>query len=195
MMKQVSILSSAVAAALFSQSTMAAVITGQVLDKNQQPISNAEIHVHGKSQSVVTDKQGQFKIDVDNKGQLHISKNNFIDKRIAINGEDQNVVVTLTPTSVETVVVYASALHKNSLEMISPVNVLAGDELKDKAKPTLGETLKGLPGVNASYFGPVSSSPIIRGLDGPRVKITQNGLDSSDASRINSLTTQHQMTA
>ncbi|MDI4667979.1 TonB-dependent receptor [Pseudoalteromonas shioyasakiensis] len=183
-MKQVSILSSAVAAALFSQSTMAAVITGQVLDKNQQPISNAEIHVHGKSQSVVTDKQGQFKIDVDNKGQLHISKNNFIDKRVAINGEDQNVVVTLTPTSVETVVVYASALHKNSLEMISPVNVLAGDELKDKAKPTLGETLKGLPGVNASYFGPVSSSPIIRGLDGPRVKITQNGLDSSDASRI-----------
>ncbi|MEC8226859.1 MAG: carboxypeptidase-like regulatory domain-containing protein, partial [Pseudomonadota bacterium] len=81
MMKQVSILSSAVAAALFSQSTMAAVITGQVLDKNQKPISNAEIHVHGKSQSVVTDKQGQFRIDVDSKGQLHISKNNFIDKR------------------------------------------------------------------------------------------------------------------
>ena len=57
-------------------------------------------------------------------------------------------------------------------------------KLRNKAKPTLGETLKGLPGVNASYFGPVSSSPIIRGLDGPRVKITQNGLDSSDASRI-----------
>jgi iron complex outermembrane receptor protein len=90
----------------------------------------------------------------------------------------------LTPTSVETVVVYASALHKNSLEMISPVSVLSGDELKNKSKPTLGETLKGLPGVNASYFDPVSSSPIIRGLDGPRVKITQNGLDASDASRI-----------
>ena len=128
MMKQLSILSSAVAAALFSQSTMAAVITGQVLDKNQQPISNAEIHVHGKSQSVVTDTQGQFKIDVDNKGQLHISKDNYIDKRVAINGENQNLVVTLTPTSVETVVVYASALHKNSLEMISQLVCLIGQE-------------------------------------------------------------------
>ena len=183
-MKQFSIISSAVAAALFSQSSIAAVITGQVVDKNQQPVVNAQVHVHGKSQAVMTDAQGEFKIDVDSKGQLHVSKDNFIDKRVDINGDDQSVVVTLTPTSVETVVVYASALHKNSLEMISPVNVLSGDNLKNKAKPTLGETLKGLPGVNASYFGPVSSSPIIRGLDGPRVKITQNGLDSSDASRI-----------
>lgn len=183
-MNKLTVLSSAVAAALFSHSSFAAVISGQVLDDKQKPIANAEIHVHGKSQTVVTDKSGQFKIDVDNKGQLHISKDNYIDKRIEISGDSQSVVVNLTPTSVETVVVYASALHKNSLEMISPVNVLAGDNLKNKAKPTLGETLKGLPGVNASYFGPVSSSPIIRGLDGPRVKITQNGLDSSDASRI-----------
>lgn len=183
-MKQYSILSAAVAAALFSHSTLAAVVSGQVTDKNNQPISDADVHVHGKAKSVKTDSQGYFKIDVDNKGQLHISKNNYIDERIAINDTDQTVNVSLTPTSVETVVVYASGLHKNSLEMISPVNVLSGDELKNKSKPTLGETLKGLPGVNASYFGPVASSPIIRGLDGPRVKITQNGLDNSDASRI-----------
>ena len=184
MMKQYSIISAAVAAALFSHSSFAAVVSGQVTDKNNQPIADADVHVHGKSKSVKTDSQGYFNIDVDNKGQLHISKNNYIDERVAINDADQTVNVSLTPTSVETVVVYASGLHKNSLEMISPVNVLSGDELKNKSKPTLGETLKGLPGVNSSYFGPVASSPIIRGLDGPRVKITQNGLDNSDASRI-----------
>ena len=107
-MKQFSIISSAVAAALFSQSSIAAVITGQVVDKNQQPVVNAQVHVHGKSQAVMTDAQGEFKIDVDSKGQLHVSKDNFIDKRVDINGDDQSVVVTLTPTSVETVVVYAS---------------------------------------------------------------------------------------
>ncbi|WP_404340209.1 TonB-dependent receptor [Pseudoalteromonas mariniglutinosa] len=183
-MKQYSILSAAVTAVLYSQASVAAVINGQVIDNKNQPISNADVHVHGKAHAVKTDEQGRFSIDVDNQGQLHISKNNFIDKRISINDQDQSLVVKLTATSVETVVVYASALHKSSLEMISPVNVLAGDELKNKSKPTLGETLKGLPGINASYFGPVASSPIIRGLDGPRVKITQNGLDSSDASRI-----------
>lgn len=183
-MKQYSMISAAVAAALFSHSAFAAVVNGQVTDNNNQPIADADVHVHGKTKSVKTDDQGYFNIDVDNKGQLHISKSNYIDERVAINDADQTVNVSLTPTSVETVVVYASGLHKNSLEMISPVNVLSGDELKNQSKPTLGETLKGLPGVNSSYFGPVSSSPIIRGLGGPRVKITQNGLDSSDASRI-----------
>ncbi|WP_372761657.1 TonB-dependent receptor [Pseudoalteromonas sp.] len=183
-MTKLTLISSAIFSVLCSQSVLAATINGTVTDNKNKPIENATVHVHGKSKSVTTNQRGEFSIDVDNAGQLHISKDNYSDSRIAINDASNNIVVSLTPTSIETVVVYASALHKNSLEMISPVNVIAGDELRNKAKPTLGETLKGLPGVNASYFGPVSSSPIIRGLDGPRVKITQNGLDSSDASRI-----------
>lgn len=49
---------------------------------------------------------------------------------------------------------------------------------------TLGETLKNEVVVHSSYFGPVASSPIVRGLNGPRVLIAQNGLDVSDASRV-----------
>ena len=183
-MTKLTLISSAVFSVLCSHSALAATVTGKITDDKNQPIENAAVHVHGKDQGVKTNAQGEFSIDVDSQSQLHVSKDNFIDSRIAVNENSSNVTVSLTPTSVETVVVYASALHKNSLEMISPVSVLSGDELKNKSKATLGETLKGLPGVNASYFGPVSSSPIIRGLDGPRVKITQNGLDASDASRI-----------
>ncbi|MDN3407665.1 MULTISPECIES: TonB-dependent receptor [Pseudoalteromonas] len=183
-MTKLTLISSALLSVLCSHSALAATINGTVTDSKKQPIANATIHVHGKSQSVKSNEQGQFSIDIDAKSQLHISKDNYIDSRISLENVDDTITVTLKPSSVETVVVYASALHKNSLEMISPVSVLSGDELKNKAKPTLGETLKGIPGVNASYFGPVSSSPIIRGLGGPRVKITLNGLDSSDASRI-----------
>ncbi|KAA8601583.1 Zinc-regulated outer membrane receptor [Vibrio cyclitrophicus] len=183
-MTKLTLISSAVFSVLCSHSALAATVTGKITDDKNQPIENAAVHVHGKDQGVRTNAQGEFSIDVDSQSQLHVSKDNFIDSRIAVNENSNNVTVSLTPTSVETVVIYASALHKNSLEMISPVSVLSGDELKNKSKATLGETLKGLPGVNASYFGPVSSSPIIRGLDGPRVKITQNGLDASDASRI-----------
>ena len=174
-MTKLTLISSALLSVLCSNSALAATINGTVTDSKKQPIANATIHVHGKSQSVKSNEQGQFSIDIDAKSQLHISKDNYIDSRISLENVDDTITVTLKPSSVETVVVYASALHKNSLEMISPVSVLSGDELKNKAKPTLGETLKGIPGVNASYFGPVSSSPIIRGLGGPRVKITQNG--------------------
>ena len=183
-MTKLTLISSAIFSILCSHSIYAATVTGKVTDDKNQPIENAYIHMHGKSQGVKSNESGEFTINVDSSGQLHISKDNYVDSRVAITESTNNVTVSLKPTSVETVVVYASALHKNSLEMISPVSVLSGDDLKNKSKPTLGETLKGLPGVNASYFGPVSSSPIIRGLDGPRVKITQNGLDASDASRI-----------
>ncbi len=183
MIKQ-SLISSAIVSALFSTYALAGDVKGKVVDHNNQPVSGAKIHLHGKTQSVTSDKNGQFTIAVDSDSQLHVTKNNYIDERINIVSDNRFVTVQLKPSSVESIVVFASALHKNNVEMASPVSVLGGDELKNAAKPTLGETLKGIPGINASYFGPVSSSPIIRGLDGPRVKITQNGLDSSDASRV-----------
>ncbi|MBQ4812465.1 TonB-dependent receptor [Pseudoalteromonas luteoviolacea] len=183
MFKQ-SLISLSVSAVMLSTSAYAGELKGKVVDNNNLPVSNANVHLHGKSQTIKTDAEGNFTIDVDAASQLHVSKNNFIDQRLDVNPDSPFVTVTLTPSSVESIVVYASALHKSNMEMASPVTVVSGDTLKNSAKPTLGETLKGLPGINASYFGPVSSSPIIRGLDGPRVKITQNGLDSSDASRI-----------
>ncbi len=87
-------------------------------------------------------------------------------------------------SDIETLVITASPLGRSILQSATPVSILSGDELEKNQAATLGETLKSVPGVNSTYFGPVSSSPIIRGLDGPRVKVIQNGLDSSDASRV-----------
>lgn len=175
----------------------AAQINGQVLNENKQPVSGASIHIHGKDKAVYSDENGHFTLNIDAQGQLHISKDDYIDQRIAIDETQNTLVVELLKSSIETVTVYASGLHKTNMDMASPVTVLSGDTLKNRSQATLGETLKGLPGVNSTYFGPVSSSPIIRGLDGPRVKILQNGLDSSDASRIGAdhATTNESLTA
>ncbi|WP_102797698.1 TonB-dependent receptor domain-containing protein [Bowmanella denitrificans] len=85
---------------------------------------------------------------------------------------------------IETLIINASPIKRTVLESATPVSILSGEELDQNQAATLGETLKNTPGVNSSYFGPVSSSPIIRGLDGPRIKVVQNGLDASDASRV-----------
>lgn len=85
---------------------------------------------------------------------------------------------------IETLIITASPLGRSILQSATPVSILSGDDLEKSQSATLGETLKSMPGVNSTYFGPVSSSPIIRGLDGPRVKVVQNGMDSSDASRV-----------
>jgi len=86
--------------------------------------------------------------------------------------------------NIETIVITASPLNRTVLESSTPVTILSGEELDKNQAATLGETLKNVPGVHSSFFGPVASSPIIRGLDGPRIKVVQNGLDASDASRV-----------
>ncbi len=63
-------------------------------------------------------------------------------------------------------------------------SVLSGEGLALRRSGTLGETLDGLPGVSASGFGPNASRPVIRGLDGDRVRLLDNGGASTDASNL-----------
>lgn len=80
--------------------------------------------------------------------------------------------------------VTGNPLGVNSDELVVPVSVLSGRELSLRREGTLGETLNGIPGVTATQFGPNSSRPIIRGLDGERVRIMQNGVGILDASSL-----------
>ncbi|AVR86970.1 TonB-dependent receptor domain-containing protein [Thauera aromatica] len=87
-------------------------------------------------------------------------------------------------TALTPVTVSASALTLGSAQMSTPVSVLAGDELVRRRTATLGETLAGEPGMAASHFGAGASRPIIRGMDGPRVKLLSDGSEIMDASTI-----------
>jgi len=70
------------------------------------------------------------------------------------------------------------------LDSTQPVQILFGEYLHDRKEATLGETLKNEPGIHSTYFGPGAGRPIIRGLGGTRVRITEDGLNSSDASAL-----------
>lgn len=69
-------------------------------------------------------------------------------------------------------------------ELAVPVDSYSGTGLLLRSKSTLGETLDGTPGVSSTYFGPNASRPVIRGLDGDRVRILQNSGGSLDASGL-----------
>jgi len=80
----------------------------------------------------------------------------------------------------EEVVVTAAPLEN----LFQPTQVLSGDELTLKTKPTIGETLANEPGVSSTYFGPASSRPVIRGLQGARVGVLTNGTSTLDVSDV-----------
>jgi len=80
--------------------------------------------------------------------------------------------------------VTVSPLPSGLFDLVQPSEVLRGRRLSQQLAPSLGETLNGVPGVSASYFGPAASRPVIRGLDGDRVRILQNGVGTLDASAL-----------
>ena len=84
--------------------------------------------------------------------------------------------------STQTVVITGNPLGRDAVAQ--PASVLSGAGLTLRRAGTLGETLDGLPGVAASGFGPNSSRPVIRGLDGDRVRLLDNGGVSVDASSL-----------
>lgn len=89
-----------------------------------------------------------------------------------------------TPASLPAVTVSASGLQLGAGDMTTPVTVLEGDELLRRREATLGETLNSEPGITSSHFGAGASRPIIRGMDGPRVKVLTDGAELHDASTL-----------
>ncbi len=86
------------------------------------------------------------------------------------------------PQKVDEIVIIGNPL--DARDVVSPVSTLAGTDLLLKKGNSLGETLNNLPGVSQSWFGPNASRPVIRGLDGDRIRILNNLGSSLDASSV-----------
>ena len=100
------------------------------------------------------------------------------------------VAAAATAASLAPVTITGNPL--GTTDLIAPSTQLSGAALQFRSQTTLGETLDGTPGIASTYFGPNASRPVIRGLDGDRVRILSNGASNSDAS---SLSYDHAVTA
>lgn len=68
------------------------------------------------------------------------------------------------------------------VDFVPSVTTLKQTELRKRRASTIGDTLRHEPGVHSSSFGPNASRPVIRGLEGDRIRVLQNGLGVLDAS-------------
>lgn len=161
-------------------------VQGVVRDPSGMPIAGATIEVVGTKIRTTANERGEFQLpQVTAKHvELHVRAPDYTHRTLHVHEGDGPVELVLTSTVLEVVNVVGLPWHASNMESAQPVNVLSGDALRDRQASTLGETLKNEVGVHSNYYGPVASSPIIRGLEGPRVLITQNGLDAGDASRV-----------
>ncbi|MCH6255696.1 TonB-dependent receptor [Puniceicoccaceae bacterium K14] len=92
--------------------------------------------------------------------------------------ENDSAIVDLDP-----VVVTASPIVERKEELVVPASKLTGEALRRSAESSLGGTLSGEPGVHSTYYGPGAGRPVIRGFDGDRIRILNQGTDSFDVSQ------------
>ena len=160
-------------------------LTGVVVDESGQAIANARVEVVSGRASVTTDAQGRFFIDEKSVDELHVVAPGFSHRMIHLDAHlTEPLRIVMARSVIEQVDVIGLPLHTSVVESSLPVAVLSGEELRKRQAATLGDSLEGEVGVHTNFHGGVASTPIIRGLSGPRVMITQNGLDVSDASRV-----------
>ncbi len=84
----------------------------------------------------------------------------------------------------EEIVVTARPSATDQFSVLQSTTVLTAESLQLRLEGSIGETLASLPGFSSSFFGPGASRPIIRGLDGDRIRVLTNGIGSIDAASV-----------
>ena len=167
-------------------------ISGRVvISETGQPAHDAEVLLIQTDQVVHTDENGRFAfVDVDHLGSvtLHVDLG-FLSavRTVAIDVEQEEdfeisepIVLGSRHRMHERVTVTASASDSSPFETFGSVHALEGLDLQNESARNLAELLEGTTGVAMRSFGPGSARPIVRGFDGDRVLVMEDGVRTSD---------------
>ncbi|HXG53789.1 MAG TPA: TonB-dependent receptor [Vicinamibacterales bacterium] len=163
-------------------------VTGQIRRTGTlKPVSNATILVEGLSTQATSDGDGRFTLRAVPGGTQHIivAAPGLMPIRteVVIGADPPALLDVLLDQEVHyTEVVSVSPTARDQFESYQPTSVLAGQEFTKELEATLGATLQRQPGVAERSFGPGPSRPVIRGLDGDRVLILEDGQRVGDLS-------------
>lgn len=80
-------------------------------------------------------------------------------------------------------IITASPFVERKAELVVPASELSGAALRRSTESSLGATLSGQAGVHSTYYGPGAGRPVIRGFDGDRIRILNQGTDTFDVSQ------------
>lgn len=78
--------------------------------------------------------------------------------------------------------IVVTAPFVRDLNILAGTSSLSGDDLTTAIRPQIGDILTKLPGVSSTSFTPGASRPVLRGLQGSRILVLNDGLGTIDVS-------------
>ncbi|HEY9281983.1 MAG TPA: TonB-dependent receptor [Pyrinomonadaceae bacterium] len=172
--------------ALFLPAAARAQATGTIRGKitladNDRPMHNVIVTVVELRRSTETDEEGVFEL-------TQIPPGTYTLLAHMEGFPDATLQVRVTPGATaaadfrlkisglkEEVTVTASGTEQTVFQAFQSVTTLDTLRLVEESHPSIGEVLEKEPGVAKRSFGPGSSRPVIRGFDGDRVLVLQDG--------------------
>ncbi len=165
------------------------VLKGKVtLATSGEPLHGATITVSRSGRIGESEDDGMYEIKNLPPGQYslvaHLQSLSDETKTVTIKaGESTEVNFALTIAVIkQSMTVTASGREQSTMESFQSVTSLDALDLSLSSRASLGEVLDNQPGVAKRSFGPGSSRPVIRGFDGDRVLIMQDGLPTGTLS-------------
>ena len=145
----------------------------------------ATVHLEGLDRTMLVNDAGEFRFDDVPPGTYELTAH------AASTFTEEHRMVTVEPGQTASVsfelalavlrqdiTVTASGVAQSTLESFQSVETRDSFELAQEIAPAIGETLANRPGngIAKRSFGPGTERPIIRGFDGDRVMIMQDGV-------------------
>jgi iron complex outermembrane receptor protein len=163
-----------------------AFIAGRVTLASGEPMGGAAVFLEELKRQVRTAPDGTYRFDEVPPGEYHVSvraegySTGRTEVTVTPEGARLDLVVELDLHFEE--VVSVSPTARSQFESYQPTSVLAGQELTKQLEGTIGATLQSEPGIAMRSIGPGPARPVIRGLDGDRIVVLEDGQRVGDLS-------------
>lgn len=165
-------------------------ISGRVVDSETHvAVADATVELVEPELTLGCDAEGRFTLPQLEVGEYRLRVTHIGYKQNVINLElseasSREIVIYLTPRliSIEGLVVTSSHSHSLFEDLTEAAEALSGKELQQQMSQTLAATLKDEAGLAMRSMGPAPARPVMRGLGGDRVMLTEDGNKTTDLS-------------
>lgn len=181
-------------AAFFPVALVAAVvppvgsISGIVRDTTGKPLPNAQVLVAELAKVTTSGDDGRFTLRGIAAGTYHLSatligyRPAHADVKVGDGVSAVELVLTESPLRLSSVVVSATPTGGDASQLTQAATELSGKALNRSLGASIAQTLASEPGMAMRFNGPAANAPIIRGLQGDRILVLQDGERAGDLS-------------
>ncbi len=170
-----------------AQAQSGVAVSGRLVNSlSGDPITGATVQIDELSRQVTSGPDGRFTFENVPPGMYHLSVHSqgYSTRRTetTVGTTAATADISVDPELHFEEVTTVTGFVRSQFESLQPTAVLSGQELTKQLEMSLGNTLVNQPGIASRSFGPAPARPVIRGLDGDRVQILQDGQRIGDLS-------------